>query len=287
MLIHIAENVKRLRQMTATQAAILLTGLNPIKTRTLYEVDPDKRDEANEILTVILQAISLQEFNVKEAWGEFPDGLSFITEKISVADKSHSRANLVTEASFAPKDFWPWAIANGYIDSEIFPEEPLITDAHPIESHNSMDLSNLLATHTGSVDLIKQLASEKAKNEQLSQEIESTRQQRDHFQSELKKHAEELVTATQELEKIKNAMKKFREESIHGKEKQSILSIIGVMALKGYKIPIHDAKMKNTKDLLEDLQLFGVPLDPDTVRKFLKMAASIVESASEQTATKN
>lgn len=280
MLTHINENVRRLRQITATQAAILLTGLNPIKTRTLYDVEPDKRNEVNEILTVILQAISLQEFKVKDAWGEFTDDLSLVTEKISLTDKSHTKANLVTEANFAPKDFWPWAIANGYIDSKAFPEEHLIIDTLSINPHNSTDLSNLLTTQTDSVDLIKQLASEKAKNEQLSQEIEGTRQQRNHFQIELKKYAEELATTIQELEKVKNAMVKLREESIHGKEKQSILSIIGVMAIERYKIPIHDARMKNANDLLEDLQLFGVPLDPDTVRKFLRMAASFVEPVS-------
>lgn len=280
MLTHINENVRRLRQITATQAAILLTGLNPIKTRTLYDVEPDKRNEVNEILTVILQAISLQEFKVKDAWGEFTDELSLVTEKISLTDKSHTKANLVTEANFAPKDFWPWAIANGYIDSKAFPEENLIIDALSIKPHNSTDLSELFTTQTGSVDLIKQLASEKAKNAQLSQEIEGTRQQRNHFQSELKKYAEELATTIQELEKVKNAIVKLREESIHGKEKQSILSIIGVMAIERYKIPIHDARMKNANDLLEDLQLFGVPLDPDTVRKFLRMAASVVEPDS-------
>lgn len=43
MLTHINENVRRLRQITATQAAILLAGLNPIKTKTLYDVEPDKK----------------------------------------------------------------------------------------------------------------------------------------------------------------------------------------------------------------------------------------------------
>lgn len=228
-------------------------------------------------MTVILQAISLQEFKVKDAWGEFIYDLSLVTEKISLTDKSHNNANLVTEANFSPKDFWPWAITNGYIDPKAFPEEHLTIDTPSIKPHNSTDLSDLLTTQTGSVDLIKQLASEKAKNEQLSQEIEGTRQQRNHFQNELKKYAEELATTIQELEKVKNAMVKLREESIHGKEKQSILSIIGVMAIERYKIPIHDARMKNVNDLLEDLQLFGVPLDPDTVRKFLRMAASVVE----------
>lgn len=70
--------------MTATQAAILLSGLNPIKTISLYDVNPDKRDDVDEILTVILQAISLKEFKVNEAWGEHINDLSVTTERISV-----------------------------------------------------------------------------------------------------------------------------------------------------------------------------------------------------------
>lgn len=287
MLTHISENVKRLRQMTATQAAILLSGLNPIKTSTLYDVQPDKKDEVNEILTVILQAISLREFKVKEAWSETLDGLSISTESVSVENIPDDMASFITEAIFHPKDFWPWAIANGYIDPTSFPEKPLIINTPSSEHNTQKTLQKSPDTYTPPIDLIKNLASSEAKNKLLSQEIENIRQQRDHFQVELKKYAEELAISTQELEKFKSSMAKLREESIHGKEKQSILSIIGVMALKGYKIPIHDAKMKNTKDLLEDLQLFGVPLDPDTVRKFLKMAASIVESPSEQTPTKD
>lgn len=285
MLTHISENVKRLRQMTATQAAILLSGLNPIKTISLYDVNPDKRDDVDEILTVILQAISLKEFKVNEAWGEQLDDLSVTTEIISVEAIPHSVVSLITEASFDPKDFWPWAIENCYISPTAFSEKHLINTSLNLLNNPTKSLNSPSAA-TAPSDLIKKLAIAEAAIEKLSHERDMLHKQQALLRVELENSKEELAIAFKKLEKSKLSMEEFKRESIHGKRKQSVLSMIGALAMVGYSIPIHEKKKKNSNDLIQDLQRCGVPLDPGTIQSILEDAAEVLPRAGNATAEK-
>jgi len=59
------------------------------------------------------------------------------------------------------------------------------------------------------------------------------------------------------------------------RERDSLLKMIIGMAVIGYRF---DPKARSgaTKDIADDLHLAGVPLDPDTIRKWLKEAAELL-----------
>ena len=62
-----------------------------------------------------------------------------------------------------------------------------------------------------------------------------------------------------------------------GKAKTTALKIIGGMAIDGYRIDIHAARMEGIGDLVKDLQVIGADVTEKTLREWLKDAATVIE----------
>lgn len=60
------------------------------------------------------------------------------------------------------------------------------------------------------------------------------------------------------------------------KERESLLKMVVGMAIGGYGWDPHASRNSATTEITDDLVRAGVPLDVDTVRKWLKMGADLV-----------
>lgn len=92
------------------------------------------------------------------------------------------------------------------------------------------------------------------------------------------------------LEKIINSLKfelhrkrtsKRSTKPLHTKERESLLKMIIGMAVGGYRYTPQAKRNEATPDIVNDLNVNGVALDPDTVRKWLKEAAELLPQDSE------
>ena len=63
------------------------------------------------------------------------------------------------------------------------------------------------------------------------------------------------------------------------KERESLLKLVIGMAIKGYGYDPAALKSDKVKEIADDLALLGLSIDTDTVRKYLKEAASTLLSA--------
>lgn len=66
------------------------------------------------------------------------------------------------------------------------------------------------------------------------------------------------------------------EKALRTRERESLLRLIVGMAIGGYGYDPTAARSTVTGEIASDLEKAGVPLDPDTVRKWLKEAASLL-----------
>ena len=98
-------------------------------------------------------------------------------------------------------------------------------------------------------------------------------------------HEVEVRTLSEERDALKERLAALEaanheasktDQLIGVREQDSLLKLVIGMAIQQY---IYDPKAKRNKavpNIAEDLALSGVPLDPDTVRKWLKIASEIV-----------
>lgn len=63
---------------------------------------------------------------------------------------------------------------------------------------------------------------------------------------------------------------------LHVKERDTLLKMIIVMAVKGYAYDPNAKKSSSIKDITDDLASLGISLDADTVRKWIKEAAELL-----------
>jgi hypothetical protein len=66
------------------------------------------------------------------------------------------------------------------------------------------------------------------------------------------------------------------EKSLSTRERDSLLKLVIGMAVKGYRYDPAQKRSDIIPDIVGDLQLTGVPLDADTVRKWLREAAELL-----------
>lgn len=128
--------------------------------------------------------------------------------------------------------------------------------------------------------------------EKLSAEMESLKlrlhaeENRNKALEETRSEHKALLARFTELSKeaaeIRNKSKTLEEDALKGKTKTSLLKLIGALAIGGYGIDIHAARM-DVKPLLDDLELHGIKIDPDTIRARLKDAAEFVEPINRKT----
>ena len=71
------------------------------------------------------------------------------------------------------------------------------------------------------------------------------------------------------------------EKKLHPKEKESLLKIVIAMAKVGYKYDPADRKSSTPSEIVTDVESLGLSVDVDTVRKWLREAADLLERKTE------
>lgn len=81
-----------------------------------------------------------------------------------------------------------------------------------------------------------------------------------------------------ELAALKNGTGKQQTapKEVHARERESLLKLIIGMAIKGYGHDPKAARSPTAKEIAGDLALHGIPLDEDTVRKYLAEAKELL-----------
>lgn len=97
---------------------------------------------------------------------------------------------------------------------------------------------------------------------------------RDERISVLQQRAESLSLRVSELEASPG--KPTPEKSLTTRERDSLLKLVVGMAIKGYNFDPNAGRSPTTKEIAGDLALVGLPLDEDTVRKYLAEARELL-----------
>lgn len=95
--------------------------------------------------------------------------------------------------------------------------------------------------------------------------------------AETRAERDTLLRRVQEIEAALNS--RPPEKELGGKERQTALKLIIGMAVRGYRFDPTSPRSPIPKEIASDLSLIGVPLDEDTVRKWLRNAAELIPSA--------
>lgn len=96
---------------------------------------------------------------------------------------------------------------------------------------------------------------------------------------ELRNKITALEASQRDLQEEIAALKhQDKENTIHPKEKESMLKIIVGMAIKGYCYKPKASKNSAVKDIVNDISACELSCDSDTVRKFLKEACALLPS---------
>lgn len=97
---------------------------------------------------------------------------------------------------------------------------------------------------------------------------------RDERISILERHAEMLSGRVAELEAP--PPKPASETTMRSRERESLLKLVIGMAIKGYSYDPTAGRSPTAKEIAGDLALVGLPLDEDTVRKYLSEARQLL-----------
>lgn len=163
-----------------------------------------------------------------------------------------------SEWSITPVDLVAWCFANHQ-------EYPLPTRL------------SLPTTDAGLREALKQSDQEraqwKAKAEKLAaagDQCKSLQAEIERLRGDLRERADELAALTVERDQLKT-------DTLAGKSRTTALKIIGGLAMKGYRLDIHAARLDGIGDLVEDLETAGADVTEKTLRGFLKEAAHVIE----------
>lgn len=113
----------------------------------------------------------------------------------------------------------------------------------------------------------------KAKAEELAaagDQCTSLKAEIELLRGELSKRSDELAALTRERDQLKA-------DTLAGKSRTTALKIIGGLAMQGYSLNIHAARLDGIGRLVEDLQRAGADVTEKTLRGFLKDAAHVIE----------
>ena len=78
------------------------------------------------------------------------------------------------------------------------------------------------------------------------------------------------------LAKIEELEATDRSGSVSTKERESLLRLVAAMAVRGYSYDPNVKRNSATTDIAHDLEHLGIPLDPGTIRKWLKQSMDLL-----------
>jgi hypothetical protein len=95
----------------------------------------------------------------------------------------------------------------------------------------------------------------------------------------------ERASLRERVGQLEEAAREVRERPLLSKERDSALKLIIGMAVIGYRYDPGRPRNDATTDISNDLAQLGVPLDPDTVRKWLREASQLLPRLSQERQT--
>lgn len=78
-----------------------------------------------------------------------------------------------------------------------------------------------------------------------------------------------------------NAAQRHEPADIATRERESLLKLVIGMAVKGYRYDPKASRSDKVKEIADDLATLGIPLDPDTVRKYLREGRELLPPETE------
>lgn len=99
---------------------------------------------------------------------------------------------------------------------------------------------------------------------------------------EMRNERQNLAEKTQKfIEKRQNAKPVVKVKSLHTKERETLLKLVIGMAVKGYAYKPNAKRNTTSGEIKQDLELLGISLDEDTVRRWLKEASELLPPQGE------
>ena len=160
--------------------------------------------------------------------------------------------------SIAPADLAAWCVARRV--------------EYPLPTHLPLPTTDA-GLREALVQCDQERAQWKAKAETLAaagDQCASLQAEIERLRGDLSEKADELATLTVQRDQMKA-------DALAGKSRTTALKIIGGMAIMGYTLNIHAARLDGIGDLVTDLQNAGADVTEKTLRGFLKDAANVIE----------
>lgn len=141
--------------------------------------------------------------------------------------------------------------------------------------HDIPDWKSISDQRQSTVDRLRtRLKEQDAANARAVQQLEEMEKDRDEIFGSLLKGFDEareensvLTTRIKELE----ASQTPRTDTLGARERDSLLKLVIGMAVKKYRYDAAASRNAATRNIANDLDLVGVPLDEDTIRKYLAL----------------
>jgi PAS domain-containing protein len=120
-----------------------------------------------------------------------------------------------------------------------------------------------------------QIADWKTLYDQLNAKCDEEREQWSAKYRELANAANEVIAERDAAERALVESKAL-EKGLGTKERESLLRLVIGMAIEGYRYDPNQRRSDKTTEIVTDLEKVGLPLDADTVRKWLREATEIL-----------
>lgn len=162
------------------------------------------------------------------------------------------------EWSVTPTDLSAWCVAN-HVE-------------YPLPTHLSLPTTDA-GLREALVQSEQERARWKAKAETLAasgDQCTSLKAEIEWLRGDLRERADELAALTVERDQLKA-------NALAGKLKTTALKIIGGMAIDAYRVDIHSNRMSGIGEIEQALQTVGADVNPQTLRKWLKDAANVID----------
>lgn len=104
----------------------------------------------------------------------------------------------------------------------------------------------------------------------MRQQIDSQRAEIERLRAEVRAKDDKVAKVTAELERQ-------QADTLAGKARTTALKIVGGLAMKGYGMNIHSARLEGIGEVVKDLQLSGARVTEKTLRDWLKEAAVVID----------
>ena len=178
-----------------------------------------------------------------------------LTAKATDFDKDGSPS----EWSITPVDLVSWCLANGL--------------AYPLPSRVFLP-----TTDAGLREALASCDRERAQWKAKAESMATVGDQCATLHAEIERLRGELRTKTDEQTALAVELDKMKSDALDGKSRITALKIIGGLAMQGYSLDIHAARMNGISGLVEDLQqVAGAGVTEKTLRAYLKEAAIVIE----------